>query len=213
MKIDNFKVYDIGESIVASGFPMAAEYNKDNFLGKILCFVANEDGRKRWFSETAIRESDDFKRACKLANNPSGSGHCNFLSGVLVSANVTATIKWWHQFERYHFAQIVSSMSTMHRLKRMVEFGECRFNDKTSEACINAFRNNSIDGSGNINVDEETLAYSCPLGIELTARIATNYLQLKTIYHQRKDHKLQEWRDFCEWIKSLPFAKEFITGD
>jgi len=53
--------------------------------------------------------------------------------------------------------------------------------------------------------------YSVPSGLRLTAGITTNYLQLKTIYHQRKDHRLPEWREFCKWIEALPFSG-LITG-
>ena len=58
--------------------------------------------------------------------------------------------------------------------------------------------------------DDETIAYSCPMGLELTARITTNYLQLKTIWNQRHEHKLAEWRDFCDNIYCLPFATDLI---
>lgn len=54
------------------------------------------------------------------------------------------------------------------------------------------------------------MVYSCPTGIKLTARMTTNYRQLKTIYFQRKDHKLPEWRDFCKWIETLPMMREFL---
>lgn len=54
--------------------------------------------------------------------------------------------------------------------------------------------------------------YSNPAGFKLTARITTNYRQLKTIYKQRKNHRLPEWREFCEFIKTLPY-QEFITGE
>lgn len=50
---------------------------------------------------------------------------------------------------------------------------------------------------------------NCPMGLEQTMRITTNYLQLKTIYHQRKHHKLKDWHIFCEWIESLPKFKEY----
>jgi len=54
--------------------------------------------------------------------------------------------------------------------------------------------------------------YSNPTGMKLTARITTNYRQLKTIYKQRRDHRLPEWRAFCEWIRSLPHS-DLITGE
>ena len=52
-----------------------------------------------------------------------------------------------------------------------------------------------------------------PMGLEITARMSTNYLQLKTIYNQRKNHRSQQWRIFCDWIKTLPYAKELITNE
>lgn len=198
MKISNVKIYDFEESIVASGLPMMAEYSEQWIVNEIINFRNCED----------ITENPHFKRACKLAANPPGSGHNNFLSGVLVSMDVTATVKWWEQFQRYHFKQIVSSMSTMHRLRQMMQEGKIRFNKNTAPAVIEQFRIMVHDAS----ITDEKLAYSCPMGLELTARITTNYLQLKTIYNQRKNHRLQEWKDYCSWIESLPFAKEFITG-
>ena len=58
-----------------------------------------------------------------------------------------------------------------------------------------------------------TLLYNCPVGIKLTAGMSTNYQQLKTIYSQRKTHKLPEWKVLCEWIEMLPYAKELICHD
>ena len=56
------------------------------------------------------------------------------------------------------------------------------------------------------------LVYNVPVGFKLTARIATNYRQLKTIYYQRKSHRLPEWRTFCSWIETLPMFKELVLG-
>lgn len=202
MEITNYKVYDLEESVVASRLPMIAEYDAIKFAGDVM-IVAFEK------HSPTLMETMAMGRACKLAANPPGSGHNNFLSGILVSANVTATNAWWMQFERYHFAQIVSSQSKMHRLRKMITEGKgYPFNKKTDVDSVSVL----LYAAGR-SVDDETLVYSCPMGLELTARITTNYLQLKTIYGQRKDHKLQEWRDFCGWIESLPFAKEFITGE
>lgn len=197
MKISNVKIYDFEESIVASGLPMMAEYDEKWIANEIEILKNCED----------ITDNPHFKRACKLAANPPGSGHNNFLSGIVVSMDVTATNVWWMQLERYHFVQIVSSQSKMHRLKQMLDKDNLElFNEKTDRCCIYEF----VDG--HYGKDDEELAYSCPMGLQLTARITTNYLALKTIYGQRKNHKLKEWRDFCDKIFCLPFAKEFITG-
>lgn len=197
MKIDNLKIYDLNESIVASGLPMQAKYSDKVFCSDVYALYKNGIN------------SNHFKRACKLANTPLGSGHGNFLSGILVSVNITATVKWWEQFQRYHFKQIISSQSTMHRLRKMIEENTISFNENTLIGVVNGFMEVSNKGK----LTDEELAYSCPMGLELTARITTNYLQLKTMYHQRKNHKLPEWKTFCEWVESLAYSKEFITGE
>jgi hypothetical protein len=56
------------------------------------------------------------------------------------------------------------------------------------------------------------LLYSNPAGFELTARLTTNYRCLRNVYQQRKNHRLPEWREFCKWIESLPFALEYIIN-
>lgn len=191
MLIDNVRVYDMQESIVASGLPMKAEYSDEKFTGAAFNMPDDDNNGKL--------VGKDFDRAKRLALNPPGTGHNNFLTGVLVSANVSASVKWWTQFERYHHAQIVSSMSTMHRLREMLKTGMAKFIEKTDHQMIDILSKLAADGA-----DDETLAYSCPMGLILTARITTNYLQLKTMYFQRSGHKLEEWRIFCKWIESLP---------
>jgi hypothetical protein len=201
MKIDNVKVYDFAESIVASGLPMLEKYEADKFedLSSDIDRYLNGE-----YIEDVPSAEKAIARIKKLSGNPSGSGHCNALSGILVSANVTGTNVWWLQMERYHFVQIVSMQSKMHCLRKMIDAGmlENIVNEKT-------YVNPAMYYDG---IDDETLFYSCPMGLELTARIATNYLQLKTIYNQRKKHKLKEWRDFCRWIKTLPMS-ELIFND
>jgi hypothetical protein len=54
------------------------------------------------------------------------------------------------------------------------------------------------------------ILYTNPAGFELTARMTTNYRCLKNIYAQRKNHRLPEWREFCAWVETLPYAKELI---
>lgn len=203
MKIDNVKVYDLEESIVASGLPMMAEYDADDFDENCAFLeIARCD------EYDTIHGNHHFKRMAKLADTPIGSGHANALSGIVVSMNVTATIKWWEQFQRYHFKQIVSSMSTMHRLRKMLREGTAEFNSNTDPEIVKKITFLAMENDE--NVTDEQLAYSCPMGLELTARITTNYLQLKTIYGQRHNHRLTEWRDFCEEIKTLPYAAELI---
>ena len=194
MRISNVRVYDLEESIIASGFPMTAMFDEVDFCDYV-------DGLKAGKYQEAIA------RAIRLAAAPDGSGHRNFCSGILVSLNVTGSNAWWMQMERYHFVQIVSSQSKMHRLKKMVQLGDMPLVNPATVEHLREWLGRLERGE----ISEEDFIYECPVGLQLTARITTNYLQLRTIYVQRRNHKLSEWRDFCEWIASLPYARELIT--
>lgn len=195
MNITETRIYDLYESVVASGFPKLPDYSEEDFRQAVQSLVRRE----------GLSENPHFRRACRLAAARDGSGHKTFLAGVLVSANVSASNAWWLQFGRYHHQQIVSSQSKMHRLRAMLD-GNAMFHPKASSASV------ELMFSMKDTEDAETLVYSCPMGLELTARIATNYLQLRTIWVQRKNHRLREWRDFCAWIEALPYAEELILA-
>ncbi len=201
LKVTSTRVYDLAEAVVASGFPMLSEYREEDFENNVI-----STGYGACSNDTCLK-NEHFARAVKLASASDGSGHRTFLSGVLVCMNITATIKWWVQFGRYHFQQIDSSMSTMHRLKKMSNLGTIQFHEKTDPRFIKL-----LDDLIAENADEETIIYSCPGGLELTARVNTNYLQLRSMMVQRQNHKLQEWHVFCDWIAGLPFAEQFIVS-
>lgn len=146
----------------------------------------------------------------KLGQAPKGSGHDNFLKGILVRFDLTFTVKAWTEAERYHWFDITSSQSTMHRIAQM-DYDECmiEYVSEVVKAEIKRLRN--IYNSTKDPEDYLKLLYSCPTGLKLTAGISTNYQQLKTIYAQRKNHRLPEWRTLCKWIETLPY-NELICG-
>ena len=186
MKITVVRVMDLDEASVASGLPMLTSYDEKKFEEELW---PNNIGRHQ-------------QRMAILSDTPIGSGHSNALSGILVSMNITASVKWWQQFQRYHFAQIVSSQSTMHRLRKMLQEDTATFSEYVPREWIEELKRMANDPE----CKDEAIIMSCPMGLELTARVATNYLQLRTIYHQRINHKLKEWQEFCAWIFTLPLA-------
>ena len=194
MRITNLQVYDMNNSIRASGYPMKASLDFD--------------AQHRYIDDL------DWKRAVSLASRESSEGHDNFLSGIIVSFDLTCTIKMWTEFERYHFAQIVSSQSTMHRLTKMELDTACTpYTDPDMVNRLKFLQKRYNENPNTINF--LTLLYSCPVGLHLTARVTTNYRQLKTMIKQRHNHKLPEWRDFCKQIVSqCPLAYNFLVkGD
>lgn len=207
MSITNLHVYNLENAIVASGYPMITEYDPVRVDREV-------QSVRQWITQYGNMKERPLNahvnRAIRLCAAPSNSGHCNFLSGILVTMDVTATNVWWMQCERYHFVQIVSSMSKMHKLRSIREKHEdVMFHSKVSPFIAADYFDD--DSFSNVEDDEE-LAYSCPMGMLLTAQITTNYLQLRNIYNQRKNHKLQEWRTFCNSLLDLPFGDIFIEG-
>ena len=187
--IQNVKVYGLLESIAASGYPMST--------GPIALNV--------------IAETDGIKRAKRLAATPIGSGHDQFLTSIIVQFDLTFPIKAWTELQRYHFIDFCSSMSTMHRVIKMDINNACNeYVDSTIKEILKKYINEY-----NLNPTDENfykVIYNIPTGFELTARLSTNYRQLKTIYAQRKNHRLPDWHVFCDWIKTLPYS-EWITGE
>lgn len=183
MTIENVSVYGLSESIRAAKFPMSVN--------------------------TVMLDSEITPGIMSLAQSGMGEGHDNWLLGVVVQYDVTASIKWWTEMERYHFADIVSSQSTMHKITKF-DLSKA-YSENTDYRMIAIMRD--LQWEYNRNPCTETylrLLYSNPVGMNLTARMTTNYRQLKTIYRQRKFHRLTEWRQFCRWIESLPHS-DMIT--
>lgn len=184
MVVSNVKVYGMEGAVRGSKFPMATEVEKLN--GEVV------------------------PRTYQLAACERGSGHDQFMTGIIVQFDLTFTVKAWTEAERYHFLDFISSQSTMHRIAKFdLDHQYSEYTDKRMIAIMNELKdryNETQDPE-----DYLRLLYSNPCGFRLTAAMTTNYRQLKTIYAQRKNHRLPEWREFCEWIETLPYA-EFITG-
>ena len=149
--------------------------------------------------------TDDRTR--KLGRCGTGTGHDQFLTGIIVQFDLTFSIKAWVEAERYHFFDFVSSQSTMHRITQLDPNEQCNVYVvleiiKILERLIERYNN---DPTPENYLD---VLYNVPVGYELTARMTTNYRQLKTIYYQRRNHRLPEWRLFCQWVESLPYFRE-----
>lgn len=192
MKVTNVKVYDLEESVIACRNAMRLEppqYTKEEFEASL-------------------------ERAKKLCQASKGEVRChaNFRTGIRVSFDIEYPNYISPEMQRYHWFDIVTSSSKMHRLMQM-DFDKC-YNQYVTQTTINQMK--QLIKAYNDNKTEEnfmTVLSNCPQGIMLFMRISTNYEQLRTIYLQRKNHKLPEWRLFCEWISTLPYAKELIICD
>ena len=192
VNITNWSVYDLKESVVSCRNAMRLtppEYTDEEFEASL-------------------------PRAIKLANTPQGSGHSTFLCGIRVAFDIKYPAYFSPELQRYHFNDIVCSSSKMHRLVNM-NMDLC-FNEYVTEDSKSMMKNLiQIYNRDKSYENFMRVLSNCPLGIELFMRCTTNYLALRTIYHQRKNHKLKtDWVEgFCKnFVEKLPYANEFITG-
>ena len=181
--VSNAKVYGLEESILRAKFPMSTDVTSLN--------------------------ADMTKGILALAQSAKGSGHDNWLNGVVVQFDLTFTVKAWTEAERYHFLDFVSSQSTMHRIARFDLDGQ--YDSHTDPRVVEIMK--ELVAKYNETQDPEDslrVLMTNPCGFKLTAGMTTNYRQLKTIYAQRRTHRLPEWREFCAWVETLPMADALI---
>lgn len=180
--VSSVSIYGLLPSVQASKFPMSTDTNTS---------------------------PEPTEMTYRLAQCEPGSGHDQFLTGIVVQFNLTLTNKAWVEAERYHFLDFVSSQSTMHRIAQF-DLDQA-YIDYVDPRMVEVMK--ALVAEYNSDPTPEKylrVLYSNPAGFRLTARMTTNYRQLKTIYRQRRNHRLPEWRAFCEWIETLPYS-EWIT--
>ena len=204
--VSNIRIYDLDECFHASGYPM------------------------RTSTEWEETRESELKRGVNLSQAADWQGaHDQFLTGIRVSFDLTFTNKAWVEAERYRFLEFVSSQSTMHRITKFDlrnqynEYVDPRIIEVMEEKV--AQHNKLLAELAQTPTDDEynrqrlknlitqkylEILYSNPAGFMLTARLTTNYRCLKNIWRQRRNHRLPEWRAFCKWIETLPYAKELI---
>lgn len=208
--ISNLNIFGLADSMWASGYPMSTEIGDIDEPSQSLIYYClykyDKDSQDKTIQNAAAR-------AERLGKSPLGSGHDNYLNGCVAQFDLTFTVKAWTEAERYHFFDFVSSQSTMHRLQKMeiakscIKYVDGRVIDVVEELVRKYNENPTLE-------NRLKMLYSCPTGLKLTARMTTNYRQLKTIYHQRKNHTLPEWRRFCQQlVDEFPMFEELCLGD
>ena len=207
--ITNLKVYDLEETLVASGYAMIEEYDESTVKNQ----TETLKGYLNEFNGSYKEDNNHYKRAIKLSKAPLNSGHVSFAKGIVVNMDLTFTNKAWIEFQRYHFADIITGMSTMHRISKFDL--DSAFNDYTDEVVVNRLKELQEQYlETKSKEDYLKLLYSTPSGLLMTNRVTTNYLQLMNIWSQRHNHRLPEWRQFCdELIDCLPLFKEFLIAN
>ena len=204
--ITNYNVYDLEQTLVASGYAMIEDYSEQEIIKEQNTLILDID--------TSVKDDNrHVKRALKLSKAPLNSGHVSFAKGIVVNMDITFTNKAWIEFQRYHFADIITGMSTMHRISKF-DLDEA-FNEYVSDGIIFLLKDlQEVYKEYPTKENYLKLLYSTPAGLLMTGRVTTNYLQLMNMWQQRHNHRLPEWRQFCdELLEKLPLFKEFLIAN
>ncbi len=150
-----------------------------------------------------------------------GSDHRKFIRQIFVSVDITAPLYWWKEYDTYKVATVANSTSTMHKLTsrpfKLEDFSHDHLTDDSLEILkdiidkLEAIRLRYVEQKN--KDDWYDLIQLLPESYNQMRTCTLNYETLVNIYYARKDHKLEEWHEFCHWIETLPYAEELIIGE
>ena len=161
---------------------------------------------------------NDLSLAVRLCK--SGSDHRKFVRQIFVSVDINAPLYWWKEYDTYKVGTVANSCSTMHKIHSKPFSLDDMSVDRMDDAS-KAVMQQVVDRLEALRLEynetkDKSLWYSMiqllPSSYNQMRTCTLNYETLINIYHARRSHKLDEWHVFCDWIASLPYAKELITG-
>ena len=167
-----------------------------------------------------ILGENDLSLAKRL-RNAGTSDHRKYLRQVMLSVDITAPMYWWKEYDTYKVATVANSTSTMHKIHSKPFEIEDFSHDHLTENGLKVLKG-LVDEMENIRLEyvetkDKALWYDLiqllPSSYNQMRTCTLNYETLINIYKSRKHHKLEEWRSFCEWIETLPYAKELIIAE
>ena len=204
IKIDKVNVFNFENAIRGARNPMNSWDRSDSYY--------NDNGQY-------ILGENDLQLAIKLC--AAGSDHRKFMRQIMVSADIYAPLYWWKEFDTYKIGTTANSTSTMHKIHtkkfEIDDFSHDYLDEESKDILLNLI--NSLDNiREKYNESKEKSEW-----YKIIQLLPSSYNQLRTctmtyenlinIYNARKLHKLYEWREFCEWIETLPYAKELICHE
>lgn len=147
-----------------------------------------------------------------------GTDHSKFMRMITVTCDITAPLYWWKEFDTYKVGTVRNSCSTMHRIAdkefTLDDFSHEHMKPITITCLVkiidvlNRYRSKYLEAKD--KEDWWQMIQLLPSSYNQRATVQLNYQVLHAMYHSRKEHKLDEWKDFCKWIEALPYS-ELIT--
>lgn len=169
----------------------------------------NEDGEY-------ILGENDLGLGNRLAK--AGTDHRKFMRQIFISVDITAPLYWWKEFDTYKVGTVANSTSTMHKIHSKpfsIDDFSC---DQMTDVTL-AFMRQVVEQLEQIRVkfletkdkqDWYDMIQLLPSSYNQMRTVTMNYENAANMYYARRNHKLQEWHVFCDWVENLPYAKDFI---
>lgn len=174
--------------------------------------------------------SNDLDLMKRLRN--AGTDHCKFMRMIVVYCDITAPLYWWKEFDTYKVGTVANSCSTMHKIQAkeiiLDDFSYEHLIDNEDLAAYGAewitpldnlmITISSLNGARENYLETKDKMYwwqmiqLLPSSYNQKRTVMLNYEVLANIYKSRKNHKLDEWHEFCYWVEKLPYS-ELITGE
>ena len=167
-----------------------------------------------------ILGENDLSLAKRL-RNAGTSDHRKYLRQVMLSVDITAPMYWWKEYDTYKVATVANSTSTMHKIHSKPFEIDDFSHDHLTENGLKVLKGLVYEMEKirleYVETKDKALWYDLiqllPSSYNQMRTCTLNYETLINIYKSRKHHKLDEWRSFCKWIETLPYAKELITAE
>lgn len=213
IKIENAEVMGWEAAIRGMRNPMNSWEKSDSFH----TFIVDERTQEEKPFEHFIGPAD-LKLMKMLAD--AGPVHGKFLRMIAVYLDITAPLYWWKEFDTYKVGTVANSCSTMHRIHdkeftledfstdHLTDYSKGVLEDLIVET-LNAYRERYL--AGRDKEDWWQMIQLLPSSYNQKRTVMLNYEVLRNMYTYRREHKLDEWVDFCKWIETLPYAG-LITG-
>lgn len=168
-----------------------------------------------YLQDGIICGENDLKLMKSLSK--AGSDHGKFLRMINVTCDITAPLYWYKEFDTYKVGTVANSCSTMHKIHAK----EFTMDDFSCEWCP-GFTNGVVETleawrKAYLETKDKKYWYAMiqllPSSYNQRRTVQMNYQVLKNMYHARKNHKLDEWHEFCRWAEGLPYFKEICIGE
>ena len=205
IKIERFSVMNLENAMRGARNPLNSWSRMDSYYDENHLYILGPN---------------DLDLAVRLRR--AGSDHRKFLRQVMVSADVTAPLYWWKEYDTYKVGTVANSTSTMHKIHSKPFSREDFSTDHMTEPTL-AFMDQVIEKLEEIRLryleegkkkeDWYDMIQLLPSSYNQMRTCSLNYETLVNIYYARRNHKLDEWHVFCEWIRNLPYGRELIAAE